>query len=776
MEDLFQNRTLPDEYYYDVYILIYNTIKNDYLNNSTLVSPEEALLLTDQKENITTGFIRNAISGGYAGNIDVIESLYIQITNSSNLTAAQSKSYSDAVYFGWIYQNSQTKDLTETYLSKFNKILPPEPEIEEEPEVTDVPPDFPVYRIRSTSPANNQGARGSIFFEEIKQGNKKLLQGTGEMDNNLLNTLPSAIGWTPFDFDRKSSVYFFFSSSIITSENYDFLSLGNQIVKNLQNQNDEFIATYQASSPNGNDYLLDDRGINLEIVSGPNFSSENVFEYEFVGIVRSDKNGRSLSEVYISDDADKQGLPQSSTSTSEFGQFTLRGYYLAESPSTDEIIRTIDYTVISGDTLSKIALQYPQKGLDGKDIPFYPDRTMQIFKANPFMQGRTIPVSEAANDSQVLENADLIFEGETIVIPFYNYTTKPKTFNISFEKEGYITKTMVPFTGENEVLPFQKILLQSKAPSKKSTISNIPYTDDQVKSVTSPSIKEDPLGSINDIMLQELTKRLKTTLQPFLISLLARFGITNVDDAMQKGLENINFQCPANLDELNELILQKNKITKQLNNIYDRLNTIKKVISGLDIFISVADVIFSTLSAVSIAFPAVPFAPDFTKPFTEPLPTKEKKSTLEITADIIKKMGIVTSSTLLILTILSQLIQGILNYLSLLDNLIEECSSKMGVGEDSILKQERISFIQELSTAQQSLQGSGSSSKKVRGFDISVITVENQEIEGEKRRRAIAKNPDGVVMLRGEPSFSSNDQILIDELAFYIEQNDLKAD
>ena len=31
-------------------------------------------------------------------------------------------------------------------------------------------------------------------------------------------------------------------------------------------------------------------------------------------------------------------------------------------------------------------------------------------------------------------------------------------------------------------------------------------------------------------------------------------------------------------------------------------------------------------------------------------------------------------------------------------------------------------------------------------------------------------------MLQGEPSYSSNDQILIDELVFYIQQNDLKAD
>jgi hypothetical protein len=45
-----------------------------------------------------------------------------------------------------------------------------------------------------------------------------------------------------------------------------------------------------------------------------------------------------------------------------------------------------------------------------------------------------------------------------------------------------------------------------------------------------------------------------------------------------------------------------------------------------------------------------------------------------------------------------------------------------------------------------------------------------------KRRRAIARNKQGVVMLQGDLSFSSIDQILIDELVFYIQQNNLKAD
>ena len=45
-----------------------------------------------------------------------------------------------------------------------------------------------------------------------------------------------------------------------------------------------------------------------------------------------------------------------------------------------------------------------------------------------------------------------------------------------------------------------------------------------------------------------------------------------------------------------------------------------------------------------------------------------------------------------------------------------------------------------------------------------------------KRRRAIAKNKQNIIMLTGEWSYSSIDQILIDELVFYIQQKDLKAD
>jgi hypothetical protein len=58
---------------------------------------------------------------------------------------------------------------------------------------------------------------------------------------------------------------------------------------------------------------------------------------------------------------------------------------------------------------------------------------------------------------------------------------------------------------------------------------------------------------------------------------------------------------------------------------------------------------------------------------------------------------------------------------------------------------------------------------------FSVETDNKNPVGTLKRRFAVAKNNQGVTLLKGEPSFSSSDQILIDELIFYIQQNDLKA-
>ena len=109
----------------------------------------------------------------------------------------------------------------------------------------------------------------------------------------------------------------------------------------------------------------------------------------------------------------------------------------------------------------------------------------------------------------------------------------------------------------------------------------------------------------------------------------------------------------------------------------------------------------------------------------------------------------------------------ILRYLKTIDNLIRECNidaSLTGLNAELLALQ------------QQAAEQGEPQVKIVNGFTMSVEVVDKAQVGDLPRRQAIAKNSKGITILKGEPSFAAEDQILIDELAFYIVQNNLKAD
>ena len=363
-------------------------------------------------------------------------------------------------------------------------------------------------------------------------------------------------------------------------------------------------------------------------------------------------------------------------------------------------------------------------------------------------------------------NGSFILEGEYL---------KDKIFKITFSLNGYVTKTINPFTRTSEgdlILPSTVSIVQLSPVSsvKKQIIEDSHLSDSEIQTVTISQKLQDPGGFATSELLQTIVKTLKTTLLPFVISQISRFGITNAKEALNKGIEDLDILCPSNLDELNNIIEQKNKLTKKLNNTFKTLENIKVGVQTANQIITVAQIVAQTLSTLILAFPAIPFAPDPTKALTSKIPqaTGKLKSVMETISDTLAKMKIISSSVLLILNILISIIQQILNYLSLLDKLIQKCAV------DGALSQESLSNDLLTATQEQIEQGS-SIVTNVNGFEMSILSVEGETDQGLKRRRAIARNKDGVIMLQGEPSFSSNDQILIDELVFYIQQNDLKA-
>jgi len=230
--------------------------------------------------------------------------------------------------------------------------------------------------------------------------------------------------------------------------------------------------------------------------------------------------------------------------------------------------------------------------------------------------------------------------------------------------------------------------------------------------------------------------------------MIATFGVTKLKDVSPDKIKGIldNANCPTQ-DELTSLINRKNKLVKQLNtslNIIDKttkaLGITGGIISSLEIALKIQ---------VAIPYPLPPAVGEIAK-------VLDKK---------IAQLKLVNVGILSILIILKQVLTQAIQLLGLLDQLVQKCYPNAD--------QEKVALELTALTNQQSTEASPVITN-VNGFTMGVETeVTNNPL---KRRRAIATNKQNVVMLKGEWSFSSIDQILIDELVFYIQQNNLKAD
>jgi hypothetical protein len=358
-------------------------------------------------------------------------------------------------------------------------------------------------------------------------------------------------------------------------------------------------------------------------------------------------------------------------------------------------------------------------------------------------------------------------------------------FKLNFYLEGYQQKKKFsPFKKtDNGILILKKdigiIELKSREVRKMEIINMTPIPDIQVKAIALSQKLKDPQGFFIDGFLNDMVKKLKTQLLPFLLQQLTVFGIASLSEALNDPQKVVQLApCPSNQEELKKAIEKLNKITKSLNDLFNSLNTIKDGISFLNQAITIADVVFQTLSAIILAFPAIPFAPDITKLFTSKIPNNpkvgENKSIQEVIAIVLAKAKIITLSTQLILEVLLNLLQQVLSGMAILDQILQKCANEMGAN-NLLEAQEKITSDLLEATGEQALQGNPVVTN-INGFEMGVIPVEGTTNDQLLRRKAIARNKAGVIMLQGEPSFSSNDQILIDELIFYIKQNDLKAD
>ena len=312
--------------------------------------------------------------------------------------------------------------------------------------------------------------------------------------------------------------------------------------------------------------------------------------------------------------------------------------------------------------------------------------------------------------------------------------------------------------GDGEVPEDQAVkgileLQQASEDAKKEAVDEI---NKQIEKRLMPylDVVESTLIKLRNLVLKPATV-IQTKLFPLAFQLMLYFGIAKEEQARQ-GLQ----KCPDGA-VLAEIIKKRNSIVRQLNNIY-AIIAANTALAVLFLFLSKYLITIKNVIA-SIPFP-VSTPPGLGVPYS-------LISRLEGIQDLLEKLSDVNKDLkknlfiALVFLIISLII--ILRYLKTIDNLIRECNidaSLTGLNAELLALQ------------QQAAEQGEPQVKIVNGFTMSVEVVDKAQVGDLPRRQAIAKNSKGITILKGEPSFAAEDQILIDELAFYIVQNNLKAD
>ena len=335
---------------------------------------------------------------------------------------------------------------------------------------------------------------------------------------------------------------------------------------------------------------------------------------------------------------------------------------------------------------------------------------------------------------------------------------------VLYEKEEFAPDYQTLITGNNEVLqelPIKALINIDDA--AEEAINKLKSEANKAALKVNKlvlSVIERSLLAIKEQVLK-FASVIQNKLFPLAIGLMIIFGITKIA-AKNVRAEVTEGRCP-NDALLRMAIKRRNSIVRQINQIWvviianTALAAIFLYLTGL----------FKAgkIQISSIAFPvAVP--PGVGVPYSLIALLEDIKEKFEILLNINKELrkALLISLVFLIISLII-----ILRYLKKIDALIGKCSIPSDVSMEEI--NDELLALQEESTEQGTPP-----LRVVNGFTMNVVEDTENEVDGYYRRFATATNSQGVVILKGEASFSATDQILIDELAFYIVQNNLKAD
>lgn len=331
-----------------------------------------------------------------------------------------------------------------------------------------------------------------------------------------------------------------------------------------------------------------------------------------------------------------------------------------------------------------------------------------------------------------------------------------------FSKSGFIPENKPLLNGDRTIKSdLQASSLTNIQEAAKVVAKTYDDTIDQAQNL----VNQIALSGVEKIIsgkkksINKLQRIVKQKLLPLCTGLLIAFGISKLSQKNQK-------TCPSPT-ALEGVIKRRNLVVRQLNQIYRAIAINTTLAVAFNVLAKVFEK--SRLSIDKLPFPQAiggpgPIGLVFSQLYST---TAQLQKIDDLLEELESQQKELNKS---ILTALLFLIGGVAICLLLLKE-IDKMSQDCAEGEIDL---ETIDN-ELLALTQESEEEGNPVINELNGFKLSVET-DNINVVGSLRRRfAVGKNAEGLTLLKGESSFSSNDQILIDELVFYIQQNDLKA-
>ena len=267
--------------------------------------------------------------------------------------------------------------------------------------------------------------------------------------------------------------------------------------------------------------------------------------------------------------------------------------------------------------------------------------------------------------------------------------------------------------------------------------------------------------------------KLKSIVIPLLLTLIAIYGVSQLAPLIKAKKSGIKEDAQKEFDKIKDAILNPSeedvkKIIKKKNKLVKVLNDTLKIVEDTTLILEVAD---DLIDITDTSYQILKVLPVPTAVLGVGIPisvvnnVQDAKTVLDVR---IVQAKHITKTSLSILRLLETTLGTVVDLLDILDMFVQFSAE---LSPTNIESEEISAEIRDI--GKEEARQSSPIITNINGFEMSIETENTTKTV--KRRRAIARNGAGIIMLKGKYSFSSIDQILIDELIFYIKQNKLKA-